>query len=693
MPQLLLEVGCEELPANSVRRAAESLLRLVVEAVHEEGLTTESVSSRWAATPRRLIVCVDGVAERQPDRRVERRGPSKNAAFDAEGNPTKALEGFCRGAGVRPSDVEVRDDYVWVTKHEAGKPGVEALGPALASAIRQIPFEKTMRWGAGRMRFARPIRWIVALLGGQVIEFELEGVASGSRSRGHRFLAPAPFEVAGWDDLVAGLRQRYVEPDPEARRQRIVSGTEGGVEGTPIMTEDLVEENVYLVEWPTPVVGEFKEAFLALPRPVLIAAMAHYQRFFPVESSPGVLSNRFVSISNGGDEATVRQGNEWVLNARFNDAKFFYDEDQRHTLDEFLLRTERIVFQEKLGTVRQRADRIAWMAALLAKSAGLCEDDVTNARRAGLYAKADLSTGLVSELPSLQGQIGAEYARRDGFPEVVCRAIERHYAPDVVSQDQGDRLATLVMCADQADRLAGYLGIGELPSGSKDPYALRRSVALLVEAQMAWPFAREGVADWVATAREGYLGQGIQLRDVAEIRSGAKEILQGRYEHIFSEIPHDALAAAWEVAWDEPSHRFAARVRFLAGIADDTEFIRLAKRAGNIASAARRKGIHVPSSREDADVRTDLFESEAEVVLYEQVQLAEEEVDALPEDAFGERTAVLRSLKPHIEAFFDDVMVMTDDTERRDNRLALLSRVDQIARSIADFSRFVIEGE
>jgi glycyl-tRNA synthetase beta chain len=693
MPQLLLEVGCEELPANSVRRAAEALLSAVLDAVREEGLGSESLSPRWAATPRRLIVCIDGVADRQPDRLVERRGPSKSAAFDAQGRPTKALEGFCRGAGVSPSEVEVRDDYVWVSKHEVGRPGVEVLGPALAAAIREIPFDKTMRWGAGRMRFARPIRWIVALLGGEVIEFTLEGISAGRKSQGHRFLAPEPFEVVGWDDLVAGLRNRYVEPDPEARRERIVSGAKAAVEGTPVMTDDLVEENVYLAEWPTAVVGEFREAFLALPRPVLIAAMAHYQRFFPVESSPGVLSNRFVSISNGGDEATVRQGNEWVLNARFNDAKFFYDEDQRHTLDEFLLRTERIIFQEKLGTVRQRADRIARMAALLAEDAGLGEAGVANARRAGLYAKADLSTGLVSELPSLQGKIGAEYARRDGFPEVVCRAIEQHYAPTIDSDDQGDRMATLVMCADQADRLAGYLGIGELPSGSKDPFALRRSVALLVEAQLAWPFAREGVVDWVVIASKGYLDQGIQLRDVGEIRLGMKEILQGRYEHIFSNLPHDALAAAWEVAWDEPSHRFAARLRFLASIAGDTEFIRLAKRAGNIISAARRKGITVPDSREDADVRTDLFESEAEVILHEQVQLAEEEVDALPLEAFAERAGVLRSLKPHIEAFFDDVMVMTDDTERRDNRLALLSRVDLIARSVADFSRFVIEGD
>ncbi|MEW5884096.1 MAG: glycine--tRNA ligase subunit beta [Armatimonadota bacterium] len=693
MPQLLLEVGCEELPAHSVLPAAEALLRLVLEAVVAEGLAAEPPPARWAATPRRLIVSVDGVAERQPDRQVERRGPSKSAAFDAAGNPTKALEGFCRGAGVSPADVEVRDDYVWVSKLEEGKPAVEVLGPALVAAIRQIPFEKTMRWGVGRTRFARPIRWIVALVGGEVIEFEVEGVSAGRASRGHRFLSPDSFEVTGFDDLLLQLRERFVEPEPERRRERIVSGAKDAAQGSPLMSSDLIEENVYLTEWPTPVAGAFREEFLSLPRPVLVAAMAHYQRFFPVESKPGELTNRFISITNGGDEATVRQGNEWVLNARFNDAKFFYDEDQRHTLDEFLLRTERIVFQEKLGTVRQRADRIARMAALLAEQAELAQDAVERARRAGLYAKADLSTGLVSELPSLQGQIGAEYARREGFPGSICRAIERHYSPDAASDEEGERLATLVMCADQSDRLAGYLGIGELPSGSKDPFALRRSVALLVEAQMSWPFATQGVAEWVVSAGDGYAEQGIELRDSLSLRMGVKEVLEGRYEHVFSDLPHDALDAAWAVAWNEPSHRFAARVRFLASIANDTEFIRLAKRAGNIVSAARRKGIEVPESREDAAVRTDLFESEAEVVLYEQMQVAEEEMDALPVDAFGERTEVLRALKPNIELFFDDVMVMTDDAERRDNRLALLSRVDQLARSVADFSRFVIEGE
>jgi len=665
----------------------------VQKAVEAEALATEPLTPRWAATPRRLIVSIEGVAERQPDRQVERRGPSKSAAFDAAGNPTKALEGFCRGVGVKPADVEVRDDYVWASKLEVGMSAVEVLGPGLVDAIRQIPFDKTMRWGVGRTRFARPIRWIVALIGGEVIELAVEGVAAGNESRGHRFLSRGPFVVTGWDDLLQKLRERFVEPEPEARRERIVSGAMAAARGTPLMMEDLVEENVYLTEWPTAVAGEFREEFLALPRPVLIAAMAHYQRFFPVESAPGELTSRFISISNGGDEATVRQGNEWVLNARFNDAKFFYDEDQRHTIDEFLLRTERIVFQEKLGTVRQRADRIARMAALLAGQADLDDETAEHARRAGLYAKADLSTGLVSELPSLQGQIGAEYACREGFPESICRAIERHYAPDATSEEEGERLATLVMCADQSDRLAGYLGIGELPSGSKDPFGLRRSVAMLVEAQMSWPFAKVGIADWVVAASEGYAEQGIELSDPLSLQMGVKEILEGRYEHIFSGLPHDALDAAWAVAWHEPSHRFAARVRFLSDISGDTDFIRLAKRAGNIVDAARKKGIEVAGSREEARVSVDLFESEAEVVLYEQTLIAEEQMDALPVDAFAEQTEVLRALKPHIETFFDDVMVMTDDTERRDNRLALLSRIDQLARTVADFSRFVIEGE
>ncbi|GIV02090.1 MAG: glycine--tRNA ligase beta subunit [Fimbriimonadales bacterium] len=693
MSQVVVEVGCEELPAHSVRPACEALLDLLAEAIERVGLSEGQAEGRWYGTPRRLIAVFDGILERQADREVERRGPSKAAAYDSEGNPTKALLGFCRGAGVELGAVEIRDDYVWVRKLERGRAAVEVLAEEIPAAIRKIPFDKTMRWGAGRMRFARPIRWILALVDGAVVPFQVETVPSGASSRGHRFLAPDPFEVASWEELAEGLRKRFVEPDPEERRRRIVEGARSVAGGVPVLSEELVDENVYLTEHPIAICGEFRPEFLELPRAVLVAAMAKYQRFFPVEGEDGRLANRFVSISNGGDPESVRKGNEWVLNARFNDAKFFFEEDSRRTLDEFLEQTERIVFQERLGTIRQRADRLADLAGRLAEEAELEERLVGLARKAGLYAKADLSTGLVSEIPALQGKIGGEYAKREGFEEEVCMAISEHYAPSLKDGSPGGRLATITLCADQADRIAGFVGIGELPSGSKDPYALRRAMGWLIDAQIAWPFAKKGVVDWIVEAAGLYREQGFELKDDLTLSLSAKEILEGRYELLYAQLPHDALDAAWAVAWREPSHQFDRRVRFLAEIGKDTAFVRLAKRAGNIVSAARRKGIEVPERVTADDIDSNLFENEAEVLLYEAVQRADSRMSSLPADDFEGRVEVLRGLREEIEAFFDNVMVMADDAERRDNRLALLSWVDNLARTVADFGKFVIEGE
>jgi glycyl-tRNA synthetase beta chain len=693
MSELLVEIGCEELPAHSVRPACEAFLDALTTAIQEKGLDGGNLGGRWYGTPRRIIAVLEGLLACQPDREVERRGPSKVAAFGPDGSPTQALLGFCRGAGVEPKDVEVRDDYVWVRKLERGRSAAEVLAEEVPAAIRKIPFDKTMRWGAGRMRFARPIRWIVAIVNGETIPFEVEGVASGRSSRGHRFLAPDPFEVGSWEDLARELRQRFVEPDPEERRRRIVQGARSVADGEPLLWEELVEENVYLTEYPAALQGRFRPEFLALPSCVLEAAMAKHQRFFPVADAGGGIRNAFVSVSNGGEEESVRKGNEWVLNARFNDAKFFFDEDSRRSLDEFLELTERIVFQEDLGTVRQRADRLSEMTGRLADEAGWGEGSVALARKAGLYAKADLSTGLVSELPSLQGKIGAEYARRERFEEAVCVAIGQHYGPDLKDDSVGGRLATLLLCADQADRLAGFLGIGEVPSGSKDPYALRRAMGWLVEAQLAWSYANRGVVDWVLEAASLYRAQGFGLAEDEAIAQRAKEVLEGRYSLTFGDVRHDAVEAAWSVGWREPSPRFAKRVRFLAEVGEDTALVRFAKRAGNIVQAARRKGIEVPETVDPDRIDAELFESEAEVLLYEAVQDVDARMAALPVDDFSGRLHALLGLREVIEAFFDNVMVMTDDVERRNNRLALLAWVDNLARTVGDFGKFVIEGE
>ncbi|MBA3725996.1 MAG: glycine--tRNA ligase subunit beta [Armatimonadetes bacterium] len=681
MPELLLEVGVEELPASMVRSAAEQLLALVSDAVREARLGDAS-EGRWYATPRRLIVVLPDVAETQLDQVVEKRGPAAKGAYGPDGSPTPALIGFAKGAGVDPMKAEVRDDYIWVKSEVRGRSAKEVLMELLPSAIRKISFEKTMRWGSGRTRFSRPIRWIVALIGGEVVPFELETVTAGNRSVGHRFLSPDSFEVASSVELLDRLRQRFVEPDPAAREESIRSRAESLGEGKPVITDALLEENVYLTEWPVAISGSFRVEFLGLPRPVLVTAMAKHERFFPVEDSDGNITQSFVSVTNAGDPDTVRRGNEWVLNARFNDAKFFFDEDSRLSLAEFLEKTDRIVFQEKLGTVRQRADRIAELASRIAQEAGLPHDEVAICRQAGLLCKGDLSTGLVSELPSLQGKVGGEYARRDGIDQTVCEAISEHYDPNTKPETAGQRAALITMCADQADRLAGYLGIGEAPTGSSDPFALRRAATMLIEAQRDWDAEMASIADWCEYARAGYGVQGIRVSD--SVGEHVKEVLRGRYESLFADIPYDALDAAWATGWDESTAAFLVRARALAELSADVSFVRSAKRPANIVESSRKKGIAFPESPERV-----FFLEEEEGSLYAAAQAAEQEMGK----GLSMDIETLRALKAPIDSFFDKVMVMTDDVAVRANRLALLATVDALFKRIGDFGKIVIEGE
>ncbi|RYG32274.1 glycine--tRNA ligase subunit beta, partial [bacterium] len=357
MPELLLEVGCEELPATFVRKAFLDLAARVGAELVGAGLRESAEATTTLGTPRRLIVVFGNVSDRQSDREERLRGPSITAAYNPDGTPSKALEGYCRKQGVDPAEVENDGQYVWVTKRIAGRHAGEILIEALPRAIRGLSFEKSMRWGSSRMRFARPIRWILASFDGGAVNFEIEGVASGLESRGHRFYAPEPFSAPNAGKLMDELRARFVEPDPEERRKRILAGAPAVAEGIPDLPEALVDENVHLTEWPTAIRGEFPASFLELPEPVLVTAMAKHERMFPIRDAEGKLTNAFVFVRNSGEDDTVRRGAEWVLNARFNDARFFFDEDKKKTLDDFLAATETIVFQEKLGTVRKRADR------------------------------------------------------------------------------------------------------------------------------------------------------------------------------------------------------------------------------------------------------------------------------------------------------------------------------------------------
>ncbi|MFI5386344.1 MAG: glycine--tRNA ligase subunit beta, partial [Fimbriimonadales bacterium] len=360
MPELLLEVGCEELPASFVEKAYTDLRDSLAERLRGAGVLNEN--GVCLGTPRRLIVSFPDLAERQEDSIKEQRGPALKAAYGADAKPTPALLGFCRSQGVELGGLRKDDQYVWITKTIPGRRTPELLSEIIPQAIRGLNFEKSMRWGASRMRFARPIRWILAAFDGNVVEFDVEGVPAGIESCGHRFYLPDEFTARTFQELTSELRKRFVEPDPALRRATILEGATTVAGGKPVLSDTLVDENVFLTEWPTPLQGQYRSEYQTLPEAVLVTAMAKHEKMFPVRDDSGKLTNNFVFVRNSGEEQTVRRGSEWVLNARFNDAKFFFDEDAKHTLDEFLENTNGIVFQEKLGTVRQRADRLAALA-------------------------------------------------------------------------------------------------------------------------------------------------------------------------------------------------------------------------------------------------------------------------------------------------------------------------------------------
>lgn len=697
MAQLLLEVGCEELPASAVERAFSELRDKLAKAVEDARLGS---GLEWTAigTPRRLIVSVEGIGLHQNDEVKEVRGPSVKAAFDAEGKPTPALLGYCRSNGVEVSSLRRDDQYVWASKTIAGRPSLEVLAEAIPAAIRSLSFDKTMRWGSGRQRFARPIRWLLATLDGQLIPFEIEGVASGTSSRGHRFYSPEPFTATNLSDLVDGLRERKVEPDPALRRKRILEGTHEVAGAFAEIHEALVDENVYLTEWPTPIRGTFKEEFLELPEPVLVTAMAKHEKMFPIRNEDGTLINSFVFVRNSGEDDTVRKGSEWVLNARFNDAKFFFDEDKRFTLDEFLARTSGILFQEKLGSVRDRADRLSKLASIIAQETGGTDEEIESARVAGLYAKADLSTGLVSELASLQGIIGGHYARREGHSGAVAWAIATQYdhsKNEDPSNCDGERTSLRLITADQLDKLAGYLGLGLEPTGSSDPYGLRRAATILIESAWAWPRALPAYDGLLDAALRNYAEQDIQL-DAKAAHASVWDLFRSRYSALLNHVRYDVLEAAVmaEIPWESTLPRnIRFRAEVMTQLAGDSVLVQTATRPINIVSASRKKGIEYGFDDPLTQLKTAKLNSpEGESLLAQLRQTEEPLFIAAREHHTQSVVKIVSELMPYINRFIDNNMVMDEDPGVRFARLTLMHATALQLLVAGDFSKLVIDG-
>ena len=681
---LLLEIGTEEVPAHVMPGILSQLKENAAKTFEE--LRIEYKNIKTLGTPRRSALLVEGLAEQQADLSKENRGPAVNIAFDADGNPTKAAQGFARGQGVKPEELVTKDGYVYAMVHEKGGQTVDLLGDTLKSLVDGLNFPNNMHWADLDYKFIRPLRWLVALYGQDVIDFEVANVKSGRTSRGHRFLSEGDFEIANAEDYVEACRKASIIVDQNERcemiRQQIaeVAAANGGQAE---VNEDLLEEVLYLVEYPTALCGKFDEKYLALPAEAVITPMRDHQRYFPVLKD-GQLLPLFITIRNGGKDhlETVQHGNERVLRARLEDAQFFFDEDRKKTLEQHGEKLKTVVFQDGLGTIYDKALRLEVLAGYIADAIGANEQDKKDAVRAAKLAKADLVTGMVTEFTELQGVMGREYALLDGETKAVAQAIDEHYMPRFAGDSQPASVAgRIVSLADKIDTIVGTFSRGLIPTGSQDPFALRRQalgiVNMLKEAQY-----HISLSQLVAKAME--LLNIADAGQQAKLQNDVADFMKLRLKNVLADagIRYDVVDAVFVTVDDIYGVFLRAQAVNEAVKQDMEKTIQAFVRTGNIA----RKAEDV-----QAAVETDLLAEQVEKDLCKAYEAAaskvEREIEA--QDYAGD-IATLSQLAAPIDAFFDGVMVMDKDEKIKNNRLGLLKLVDNLICQVADFSKIVL---
>jgi glycyl-tRNA synthetase beta chain len=683
--EFLLEIGTEEIPSRFINPALEKMQDLFA-GLLSAGRIVSRGDMKSYGTPRRLVLYVPDMDTRQTDVLKEVTGPPKKIAFDAEGKPTKAATVFAEKNGIPVSALAFkttdRGEYVIARIDEKGGDTAEWLKQALPGFILSIPFPKTMRWMDKDIRFARPIHWILALWGGSAVEFELGGIRSGSLSRGHRFMSPGAFLVKDFKSYLSQAEPNYIVLDPDVRKQRIstqihdLARSQGGA-----VLEDLglVEEVANLVEYPVAVTGAFSKNYLRIPKEVLIMAMREHQRYFSVVGADGNLLPYFITISNtrAEDMEVVRAGNERVLSARLSDAAYFFDHDIKQPLAARVDELKKVMYQEKLGTTFDKTIRVKSLAGYLA---GLFNANITVAERAAELCKADLLTGMVGEFPKLQGVMGRHYALLSGENPNVADAILEHYLPRFT----GDKMpATLegvcVGIADRIDTITGCFSVGLIPSGSEDPYGLRRqSVAILN--MLLDRGLRMSLANLIDEACKGF---GIRRK----LASDTLDFFRQRMAGILASegIRSDVVDAALSVGFDDPLIA-REKVRALDGLRTSEDYqplVTALKRAGNI----------LPKDFVGT-VKKGVLTADAEQALNDAfTEIADRVKEKTTKLDFRGALADIASLRKPVDAFFDTVMVMDKDEEVRTNRLALLAGVTGLFAGIADFSRLVLSTE
>jgi len=686
---LLLEIGLEEVPARFVRAAMEQLKDKTEKWLTDSRLAFEEVKAY--ATPRRLAVHVIGLADKQEDVNEEVKGPARKIAVDESGAWSKAALGFARSQGAEPESLFFRElsgvEYVYAKKSSVGVETASLLPEALPALVTSLTFPKNMRWGSYDLRYVRPIRWLVALHGSEVVPFEITGVASGNVSRGHRFLGKDAV-IEHPSQYVERLREQHVIVDVAERQEAILAGINKLSEdrGWHIaVKDDLLEEVLFLVETPTVLTGSFDPSFLDIPQEVLITSMREHQRYFPVLNGEGKLQPHFVTVRNGDARSlqVVAKGNEKVLRARLSDAKFFYEEDKKLVIADALAKLANIVYHEELGTVADKVRRTRSIADRIAQQLLVDEATKADVSRTADICKFDLVSQMVYEFPELQGIMGEDYARKAGERESVARGINEHYSP----RNAGDKPAAslvgaIVGIADKIDTIVGCFSIGIIPTGSQDPYALRRQAQGIVSTLLAHDLELP-LTDLFRIALEEHSARGLK-REAYEVTKDLQDFFTLRIRNVLSEqaIRYD-VADAIIGAGASDVRRTLLRAKALQAVTAEGN-----KAEFRPAVEAFNRVCNLASKADSKQVDALLFADDAEKKLYEAWQGAHGGfIQAFAEANLAEALAALSSLSAPIAAFFEAVMVMAEDEAVRRNRLALLSLIADDVRTFADFSK------
>ncbi|AZF34831.1 Glycyl-tRNA synthetase beta chain [Pseudomonas sp. R1-43-08] len=675
----LVELGTEELPPKALNTLADAFLAGIEKGLHSAGL--KFAAKKVYAAPRRLAVLLTALETQQPDRNINLDGPPRQAAFDADGNPTQAALGFAKKCGVELSEIDQSGPKLRFSQVIAGKPTASLLPTIVEDSLNDLPIPKRMRWGARKEEFVRPTQWLVMLLGDQVIECTILAQKAGRDSRGHRFHHPQSVRITSPASYLDDLRGAYVLADANERRELISKRTEELArlqEGTAIVPPSLLDEVTALVEWPVPLVCSFEERFLDVPQEALITTMQDNQKYFCLLDVDGKLLPRFITVANieSKDPQQIIAGNEKVVRPRLTDAEFFFKQDKKQKLEDFNLRLQNVVFQEKLGSVYDKAVRVSKLAAYIAPRIG---GDAAWAARAGLLSKCDLATEMVGEFPEMQGVAGYYYALNDGEPDDVALALNEQYMPRGAGAELPTTLTgAAVAIADKLDTLVGIFGIGMLPTGSKDPYALRRAalgvLRILIDKKLDLDLTQAVVF------AVGQFGTKVKQAGLAEqVLEFVFDRLRARYEDEGVDVSVYLSVRALQPGSALDFDQRVQAVQAFRKLPEADALAAVNKRVSNLLSKADNLGT--------AEVDPGLFADAKEFSLNSAIAKAENAVKPLiAERNYAEALARLASLREPVDAFFEAVMINAEDAGVRKNRYAMLARLRGLFINIADIS-------